>query len=67
MLERGRDLGCDILKQTAAAGDIHRLHASTDGEQWDVSLFRQVDDVQFKTRATFAHDSERIPLTFAIQ
>jgi hypothetical protein len=67
MLARCRDLRCNILKQTAAAGDIHSLHAATDGKQRDVSPSRQMDDVQFKTRAPFAHDSERIALTFTIQ
>jgi hypothetical protein len=38
MLERGRDLGCNILKQTAAAGDIHGLHASADAEQREICL-----------------------------
>ena len=67
MLERFRDLGWDILKQTAAAGDIHGLHTSADTKQRDISLFCQVDDVQLKTRTTFAHNSERIALTLTIQ
>jgi hypothetical protein len=60
-------LGRNILKQATAAGDIHGLHASADAEQGDISPSRQMDDVQFKTRATFAHDFERITLSFPIQ
>jgi hypothetical protein len=60
-------LGCNILKQTAAAGDIHGLHASADAEQGYISLLCQVDHVQFKIRATFAHGSEGIALTFTVQ
>ena len=67
MLERGRDLGCNILKQAAAAGDVHGLHASADAEQGDIGPPRQVDHVQFKIRATFAHDSEGIALALTIQ
>ena len=67
MLERFRDLGGDILKQTAAAGDIYGLHASANAEEGDVGLFCQVDHVQFKIRTTFAHGPKRIALTFTIQ
>ena len=67
MLEWRRDLGCNILKQAAAAGDIHGLHASADAEQGNIGSPRQVDHVQFKTRATFAHGSKGIALAFTIQ
>ena len=67
MLERCRDLGWDILKQTAATGDVHGLHASADAEQGDIGLPRQVDHVQFKIRATFAYSSKGIALTFTVQ
>jgi len=67
MLERFRDLGGDILKQTAAAGDIYGLHASANAEKGDVGLFRQVDHVQFKICTTFAYGPKGIALTFTIQ
>ena len=67
MLDRGRDLGCNILKQTAAAGDVHGLHASADAEQREICLSRQADDVQLKTHAAFAYDAEGIALAFTVQ
>lgn len=67
VLKRFRDLGWDVLKQTAAAGNVHGLHASADAEQRDIRLFRQVDNVQFKTCTTFAYEFEWIALSFAIQ
>ena len=67
MLERGRDLGLNILKRATAAGDIHGLHAAADAEQGDIGLLCQVDHVQFKICATFAHGSEGIALALTIQ
>lgn len=67
MLERFRNLGWNVLKQTAAAGDIHGLHASADAEQRDIRLLCQVNHVQFEVCAAFAHSSKRIALTFTIQ
>ena len=67
MLDHGRDLGCNILKQTAAAGDIHGLHASADAEQREICPSGQADDVQLKTHAAFAHGAEGIALAFTIE
>ena len=66
MLERFLDLRRNILKQTAATGDVHRLHASADAEQWKVGLSCQVHDVQFEVCTTFAHDAEWIALALTI-
>ena len=67
MLDRGRDLGCNILKQTAAAGDIHRLHAAADAEQREICPSCKADDVQLKTHAAFAHGAEGVALAFTVQ
>jgi hypothetical protein len=60
-------LSWDILNQTAAAGDIHGLHAAADAEQREISLFGQTNDIQLKTRTTLAHDFEWTPLSLTIQ
>lgn len=67
MLKRLRNLGSDILVQTAAAGHIHGLHTPADAEQRDISLSRLVDDIQLKARATFTYGSKRITLAFSVQ
>jgi hypothetical protein len=67
MLKWFRDLGLDVLNQTAAAGDIHGLHASADAEQREICLSCQVDNVQLEVPAAFAYGSEGITLPFTVE
>jgi hypothetical protein len=67
MLERSRNLRWDILKQTAAARYIDRLHTPANAEQREIGLFCQVDDIQFEIPAAFADDAEGIALALAVE
>lgn len=60
-------LRCEILKETAPAGDVDRLHSAADTEDREVAFLSEVNQVQLEIRPAFADEGEFIALAFSIE
>ena len=67
MLQHMVDLGRQVLVEASSAGDIHGLHASADGQSWDVLADGEMDQVQFEAGAAFGDDRKGESLSFCVE
>ena len=67
MLQHIVHLGGNILVESPSAGDIHGLHTAADGQGREVVADGQLDQVQFKARASLGDDWKRKSLPLSVQ
>lgn len=67
MLQHVIDLSRQVLVEASTAGDIHGLHASADGQGWNVTADGETDQVQFEAGAAFGNDRKCESLSFCVE
>lgn len=66
VLQHMRHLRCEILKETAPAGDIDGLHPAADTEDREIACLSEVNEIQLEIRAAFADEGEFVALALPV-